>query len=76
MMAEPIEFDLTSSTDDAEERATLDNTCPDCGTESVISYIDRHSGYEYCTDCEWSDQDADGPVVEPFGRPDRLREEA
>ena len=37
----------------------LDNTCPDCNTESIVSYLDRYSSFEYCTNCDWSDEEED-----------------
>lgn len=58
-----------------EEINTLDNTCPDCGTESIVSYIDRHSSYEYCTNCDWSDEDDGVPFKEQIGRGDRRYQE-
>ncbi len=65
--AVPFETD-----DEQVESQTPDSTCPECGTESVISYIDRYSGYEYCTSCDWSDEDADDSSTrEPITRRDR-----
>ncbi len=62
---------------DWDDSAVIDSTCPECGTESVASYLDRHSTYEYCTNCDWSEED--GPPqfsVEPITRRDRQAEGA
>ena len=53
---------------------TGDITCPECGAESIASYLDRYGSYEYCTNCDWSDEDSsDGAVWEQIGRRDRGR---
>ena len=67
-------FDAEAEWDDS---SALDSTCPDCGNESVASYLDKFSTYEYCTNCDWSEDD--GPpqfTVEPITRRDRQAEGA
>lgn len=60
--------------DEIEEQVELDNTCPECGTDSIATYLDRHSSYEYCTNCDWSDEDiVEDEPKEPIGRRDRSR---
>jgi hypothetical protein len=57
-----------------EESDSLDSTCPECGTDSIATYIDRYSSYEYCTNCDWSDEDSDNNSHrEPIVRRDRGR---
>ena len=59
---------------DLEDSTALDNTCPECGTDSITSYLDRYSSYEYCTNCDWSDEETAGSASrEPIGRQDRGR---
>lgn len=58
-----------------EDSGTTDNTCPECATESVATYMDRYSSYEYCTNCDWSDEDSDVPTREQIGRSDRRYQE-
>ena len=63
--------------EESEDSVALDNTCPDCGTESIVSYIDRHSTYEYCTGCDWTEADGDElSVRQLITRRDRWAEEA
>ncbi len=65
--ATPFELD-----DEIEDPSILDNICPECGTESVTTYLDRYSSYEYCTNCDWSDEEApEGDTREIIGRRDR-----
>lgn len=59
-----------------EDSAPMDNTCPECGTESIVSYIDRYSTSEYCTNCNWSDEDDRSDAWEPMGRKAKDAEEA
>ena len=54
---------------------TLDNTCPECGTDSVMTFMDRHSSHEYCGNCEWTDEADQVPVREQIGRADRRYQE-
>lgn len=71
--SEAVPFDMG---DEVESSAAPDNTCPECGTDSVASYIDRYSEYEYCTNCDWSDEDTDSSSSrQPISRRDRDREE-
>lgn len=50
------------SDDDSENGSTTgDSTCPECGDESVATYTDRYTSYEYCTNCDWSDEDSSEP---------------
>ena len=63
--------------EEIEGSVSPDNTCPDCGENAVISYLDKYSEYEYCTSCDWSDEDeALASQVEPINRRDRWQEEA
>lgn len=71
--SEAIPFEMG---DEPGDSVTLDNTCPDCGTESIATYMDRYSSYEYCTYCDWSDEDGYELAHEATGRSDRRREEA
>jgi hypothetical protein len=60
--------------DEFEGSENLDSTCPECATDSVATFIDRYSTYEYCTNCDWSDEDADeGGQRELIVRRDRGR---
>ncbi len=69
-----VSFEMS---EEIESPVILDNTCPECGAEAVVSYIDRYSEYEYCTGCDWSDADEDPAAnIEPISRRDRWREEA
>ena len=75
-MAKPIDF-VPSDDEHGEDEATIhDNTCPECGEDSIVSYLDRYVSYEYCTSCEWSDEDEDTVTREIIGRPGRHTEEA
>ena len=56
-MAQSFEPVPIEGGDESEDSVTLDNTCPECNTESVITYQDRYSSYEYCTNCDWSDEE-------------------
>lgn len=71
--SDPIPFNQDH---DLEDSTVADNTCPECGTDSIISYIDRYSGYEYCTNCDWSDEEVpESETRELIGRRDRGRME-
>ncbi len=71
--SEAIPFDMS---EDTVSQPDLDNTCPECGVEAIASYLDRYSQYEYCTNCDWSDEDEGKDSWEPMARKDRLRDEA
>ncbi len=69
--AVPFDYD-----DEQDGSTSPDNTCPDCGTESVVPYVGRYSSYEYCTNCDWSDEDdSESSSREPIRRSDRGRED-
>ena len=60
--------------DDQQDSANVDNTCPECGMDSVATYLDRYSSYEYCTNCDWSDEGSEETVSrEPISRRDHGR---
>lgn len=64
--AVPFEMD-----DERSDLAAADITCPECDTESISAFTDRYSNYEYCTNCDWSDEeDADTAMIEPISRRD------
>lgn len=67
------QFDM----DDEQEFSIIpDSTCPDCGTDSIATYLDRYSSYEYCTNCDWSDEESPETASrEQIGRRDRVRSE-
>lgn len=62
-----------SDGEEGEDSETQDYICPECGENSVTTYIDRYSSYEYCTNCDWSEEDSDSPAMrEPITRRDRV----
>ena len=72
--SDPVKFDAEA---DWEDSTAADNTCPECGEQSIASYMDRYSSYEYCTNCDWSEEDESGPPTrQQITRTDRGREEA
>ncbi len=72
--SDPVKFDADI---ELEDTTATDATCPDCGTQSIATYIDRYSSYEYCTNCDWSEEeDAAPPKRQQISRTDRGREEA
>ncbi len=59
-MAQSFEPLPAEGGNEPDDSVTLDNTCPECNAESIVTYMDRHSSYEYCTNCDWSDEEDPG----------------